>query len=49
MANDVRVLATYTSDYYAGKPAASLRPHGQGRVIYFGSFFTVANVASLLV
>jgi beta-galactosidase len=48
LAEDVRVLATYTSDYYAGKPAVSLRPYGQGRVVYFGSFFTVANVAALL-
>ena len=44
----VQTLATYTSDYYAGKPAVSLRQHGQGRVVYFGSFFTVENVTALL-
>ena len=37
----VQTLASYTSDYYAGKPAVSLRQHGQGRVVHFGSFFTV--------
>jgi len=41
-------LATYTSDYYAEKPAVSLRQHGRGRVAYFGTFFTPQNVASLL-
>ena len=45
---DVSVLATYTSDYYAEKPAVSLRQHGRGRVAYFGTFFTPQNVASLL-
>ena len=38
--DDVSVLASYVSDYYAGKPAVSLRQKGQGRVVHFGSFFT---------
>jgi beta-galactosidase len=46
--NDVRILASYVSDYYAGKPAVSLRQKGQGRVVHFGSFFTPQNVTALL-
>ena len=46
--DDVSVLASYVSDYYAGKPAVSLRQKGQGRVVYFGSFFTPQNVTALL-
>jgi beta-galactosidase len=48
MNKDVRVIASYTSDYYAGKPAVSLREKGQGRVVHFGSFFTLQNVNALL-
>jgi beta-galactosidase len=46
--NDVSVLASYASDYYAGQPAATLHRKGQGRVIHFGSFFTSESVTSLL-
>jgi beta-galactosidase len=46
--DDVSILASYVSDYYAGKPAVSLRQQGQGRVVYFGSFFTPQNVTALL-
>ncbi len=42
------MLASYISDYYAGKPAVSLRQKGKGRVVHFGSFFTLENVAALL-
>ena len=42
------VLASYTSDYYAGQPAVTLHHKGQGRVVHFGSFFTAQNVAALL-
>ncbi len=45
---NVSILASYTSDYYAGKPAVSLHQIGDGRVIYFGSFFTLENVTALL-
>jgi len=48
VADDVSVLASYVSDYYAGKPAVSLCQKGQGRVVYFGSFFTPQNVTALL-
>jgi beta-galactosidase len=45
---DVSVLASYASDYYAGRPAVTLHQKGRGRVIHFGSFFTPQNVAALL-
>jgi beta-galactosidase len=46
--DQVSVLASYTSDYYAGQPAVTLHQKGNGRVIHFGSFFTRQNVAALL-
>ena len=45
---EITVLASYRSDYYAGKPAVTLRKHGKGRVVHFGSFFTFENVTALL-
>jgi beta-galactosidase len=45
---EVSVLASYASNYYAGRPAVTLRKKGRGRVIYFGSFFTPQNTAALL-
>ena len=48
VADDVGVLASYISDYYAGQPAVTLRRMGKGRVVQFGSFFTPQNVAVLL-
>jgi beta-galactosidase len=47
-ADNVSVLASYTSDYYAGQPAVTLHHKGQGRVVHFGCFFTAQNVAALL-
>ena len=44
----VSVLASYASDYYAGRPAVTLHRKGQGRVIHFGCFFTPQNVTALL-
>ena len=44
----VSVLASYASDYYAGRPAVTLYRSGQGRVVHFGCFFTPENVAALL-
>ena len=46
--DNVSVLASYESDYYAGQPAVTLHQKGQGRVIHFGSFFTPQNVTALL-
>jgi beta-galactosidase len=34
------VLASYTSNYYAGKPALTEHAYGKGRVMYLGSVFT---------
>jgi len=47
-AENVRVLASYTSGYYAGQPAVTLFKKGKGRVIHFGSFFTLQNASALL-
>jgi beta-galactosidase len=44
----VRVLASYASSYYAGRPAVIQHQKGKGRVIQFGSFFTYQNVTALL-
>jgi beta-galactosidase len=46
--DDIRVLASYGSDYYADRPAVSFRPCGQGKVVYFGTFFTPQNAMGLL-
>ncbi len=48
VADDVAVLASYISDYFAGQPAVTLRRMGKGRVVQFGSFFTPQNVKALL-
>ena len=47
-ADDVGTLASYGSDYYAGHPGVSLHRLGAGRVVYFGTFFTPQNAATLL-
>ena len=36
--NDATVVARYTQDYYAGRPAITLNQSGQGQVIYVGTF-----------
>ena len=46
--DQVGVLASYSSDYYAGQPAVTIRQKGKGQVIHFGSFFTHQNVTALL-
>ena len=46
--DNVSVLASYASDYYAGQPAVTLHQKGRGRAIHFGSFFTPQNVTALL-
>jgi hypothetical protein len=48
IADNVGVLASYISDYYAGQPAVTLRRLSKGRVVHFGSFFTPQNVTALL-
>jgi beta-galactosidase len=34
---ECQVLATYTKDFYAGKPALTMNAFGQGRAIYLGT------------
>jgi beta-galactosidase len=46
--DNVSVLASYASDYYADQPAVTLHQKGQGRVIHFGTFFTTENASALL-
>jgi beta-galactosidase len=46
--DNVRVLASYASDYYADQPGVTLHQVGEGRIIHFGSFFTPENVNALL-
>lgn len=47
-AEDARVLAVYSSSYYAGRPALIERTFGRGRVLHFGGTFTQKNTVSLL-
>jgi beta-galactosidase len=45
---DGEVLATFDTNYYAGKPALVRKALGKGRVYYFGATFAEDNVLSLL-
>ena len=47
-AGDAEVLATYTGNYYAGKPALVCRRVGKGSVIHFGGTFCRETVDALL-
>jgi beta-galactosidase len=47
-ANEVTVLAAYTSSHYAGRPAVTSRAIGRGRVVHFGTFFAPENAPALL-
>jgi beta-galactosidase len=42
------VIACYTQDYYAGKPAVTRNQFGQGQAIYLGAFGTDALYESVL-
>jgi beta-galactosidase len=46
--DDVSVLASYSTGYYAGGAAVTSFKKGKGRAIHFGSFFTRRNVSGLL-
>jgi len=46
--DNVRVLASYASDYYADQPGITLHPVGKGKVVHFGCFSTPENVTALL-
>ncbi|MNZ76989.1 Beta-galactosidase BgaA [compost metagenome] len=45
---DVHIAAEYEADYYAGRPAITIRPYGKGKIVYCGTFFTLDNAAALL-
>lgn len=47
-ADSVQVLAEYATEYYAGKPALTVNPVGQGRVYYYGAAYNEAVVRALL-
>jgi beta-galactosidase len=42
------VLATYTSDFYAGKPAITTHAFGKGRAVYLGAHLDPADLARVL-
>jgi beta-galactosidase len=46
--DNVRTLASYVSDYYAGQPGVTLHRLGAGRVVHFGAFFTPQNAVELV-
>ncbi|MFD1175426.1 beta-galactosidase [Paenibacillus puldeungensis] len=45
---DVEVIAWYTSEYYAGKPALTRRPVGSGSVWYYGAAYSEPVVDTLI-
>ena len=45
---NAKVLARYTSDYYAGKPALIENVYGKGKVLHFGGTFTRENVKAFM-
>lgn len=45
--NQARVIARYTRDYYAGKPAITLNDFGEGKVVYIGTFGDEATFTSI--
>ena len=47
-APDVRVLARFSNNYYAGAPALTERKVGKGRVLHFGGSFERESVEALL-
>ncbi|ANE48380.1 beta-galactosidase [Paenibacillus swuensis] len=44
----VTVVATYATDYYAGKPAVTRNAFGQGEAWYFGAVFTAAAAGRVI-
>lgn len=45
---EVKVLATYTGNYYAGQPALTETAFGNGKVLHFGGTFTRETAAAIL-
>ena len=48
VSEDVEVLARYSSNYYAGKPALTKRAVGEGKALHFGGTFTRETVEAML-
>lgn len=46
--SDCSALAAYAGDYYAGKPALTVNPWGEGKAYYFGAAFSVQAAKMLL-
>lgn len=47
-ADDTKVLASYSSNYYKGKPALTEHPYGKGKVLYYGAAFERNAVKAFL-
>ncbi|WP_145047650.1 beta-galactosidase [Paenibacillus xylanexedens] len=47
-ADTVKVLGTYASSYYKGKPALTVNRVGEGKVYYWGAAFDLSIAAQLL-
>lgn len=45
---DVEIIAEYASDYYAGSPALTRKPHGLGEAWYFGAVYNEAIVERII-
>lgn len=48
VSKDAKVLARYSSNYYAGKPALTETAAGEGKVLHFGGTFTRESVKAML-
>ena len=48
VSKDAKVLARYSSNYYAGKPALTETAAGEGKVLHFGGTFTRETVKAML-
>ena len=46
--DDTKVLARFTSSYYAGEAALTEHTYGKGRVLHLGGTFTVENTRRIL-
>lgn len=46
--NGATVLAAWDKDYFAGKPAVTENLSGNGKAVYYGSFFNIESVRYLL-
>lgn len=47
-ADTVEVIASYASDYYAGKPAVTRNAFGKGQAWYYGAVFNEASAGQII-